>query len=259
MTAACALLQLVWFSPSSPALQEAMHRHAAFRLQLQQQLLREGSKVQSEHPTQKPGPHEQQRSMMPDSHQREANDPCSCTASSKPLQGSSQQSLFSLAGSSCPGAPPAAECAAHASNGAADAGECSRASAGPGAVYPAAAQVCSIQRTAGCCSLHDSQLLCPDSLLCAQGSLPSTGLQRRAAPHHTAQSAVVSHHWSQGEGGGLHAGKACWCSSELPLPGPGAMSMALLPQGLTSTIRPFLCCLPLQEGCWMTGSCLDCM
>ena len=189
-----------------------MHQHAAFRLQLQQQLWREGSKVQSEHPMQKPGSHEQQRCVMPDDHQYEADDPCSCTASSRLSQGGSQQSPFSLAGSSYLGPPPASENAAHDLHAAADAEECSTASA--------AAQVRSIWTAADCCSQRSSQLLCPDSRLCAQGRVPSTIQQQRAAPHHAAQTAPSSHDWSLGGGGGLHAGKACRCSSNSPLLGP---------------------------------------
>ena len=139
---ACALLQPAWFTSSCTAVQKAMQQHAAFRLQLQQQLLREGSKVQSEHPVQKPGLHEQQRCVMPDNRQYEANETCSCTASSKMLRDSSQQSPFSLAGSSYLAPPPASDHAAHDTSVAVDAEECSTAAA-------AAAQVRSIWTTAG--------------------------------------------------------------------------------------------------------------
>ena len=120
-----------------------MHQHAAFRLQLQQQLLQEGSQVQSEHPMQKPGLQGRQRCVMPANHQYEANDPCSCTASSKLLQGGSQQTRFSMAASSYLGPPPASGNAAHDTKGAADAEECGTASA--------AAQVRSIWTTADYC------------------------------------------------------------------------------------------------------------
>ena len=127
-------------------------------------------------------------------HQYGGNDPCSCTASSYL-------------------APhPASGNAAHDTKGAADAEKCSTASA--------AAQVRSIWTTADCCNLHTSQLLCPDSRLCAQGRVPSTIQQQRAAPNHAAQTAPSSHDWSLGGGGGLHAGKACRCSSNSPLLGP---------------------------------------
>ena len=214
-----------------------MHQHAVFRLQLQQQLLREGSQVQIEHATQQPGWHEQQRCVMPDDHQHEANAPGSCTVGRKPLQGSSLQSLFSLAGSRSLGPPPASEYAAYDNSVAADAEEYSTASA--------AAQVRSIWTTAGCCNLCNSQLLCPDSLLCAQGRVRSTGLQQRAAPpHHAAQRAPLHHHWSLGDGGELHAGKEMFIQLAYASAG-----MAHLPQGLTSMMRLFF--LLLASAGWL--------